>query len=370
MSDTSTAVPPARATLSEYRLLGQTGIRVSPLACGTATFGQAWEEGWSCDQDTAFQIFHGFVAAGGNYFDTADMYHDGESERWLGAFMAKTGLRDRLVVSSKGAMNMFPGDPNGGGNGRKYIVKAVEASLKRLGTDYIDVYSLHHWDRITPVEEVLETFHLLSRQGKILTYGLSNFPAWYVSQLYTMAGMTHRPKVSSVQNQYSLTARQADYEHVPMCDALKISYVAWSPLANGLLSGKYVNIATGAFDRAGRLTQTWTTDSRSSNPTSKRNRTILRKLLDVAENVGRSPAQVSLNWLVNHTSVTSAIIGARNMGQMTENLAALDFSLNDHHILALNTVSQVADLCPYYYHRDDMQSMFHAGTQVVARSTT
>lgn len=354
------------SSLTTYRMLGKTGLRVSPLAYGAGSFGDAWGDAWSSGKTEARAIFDRYLEAGGNFFDTSDAYQNGESETWLGEFAKAAGNRDRLVISTKGTMNQFPGDPNGGGNGRKHILKAFDASLKRLETDYIDLYYLHQWDQVTPMEEVLDTFDTLIRQGKLHAFGLSNFPAWYVAKMQTLAGLSHRHPVSSIQNQYSLAARHADYEHLPMCDALGLGFTAWSPLANGLLTGKYSVDDAGNLVGAGRLTETWTTDPSVANLSSEQNIAIVGELLRIANETGHSASQIALNWMIKHRGVTSAVIGARKLSQLEDNLAALEFTLDEAHVAALNAVSEMPGLSPYTYHTQTMFDLIHVGARVLS----
>src|SRR4028118_1129239 len=172
-------------SLDTYYTLGRSGLRVSRLALGAMTFGT--ESGWGADEDTARQLFNTYIDAGGNFIDTADLYTNGTSESWIGKFVAERGLRDRVVISTKFSYNAEPGNPNAGGNGRKNILRAVEGSLQRLGTDYIDLYILHTWDRITPAEEVMRTFDDLVSSGKVRHVGLSDTPAWYAARAQTLA---------------------------------------------------------------------------------------------------------------------------------------------------------------------------------------
>lgn len=355
---------PSLASLTRYRTLGNTGLRVSPIAYGAGTFGDTWGEAWSSGKAQAESIFHHYINAGGNFFDTSNVYQNGESEVWLGEFMTNAKNRDRLVISTKGTQNQFVGDPNGGGNGRKHIIDAVDASLKRLNTDYIDLYFLHHWDQVTPIEEILSTFEMLIQQGKIRHYGLSNFPAWYVSKMQMMAQHSFRNPVAAVQNQYSLLARHSDYEFLPMCHALNIGFTAWSPLANGLLTGKYQVDSEGALTGSGRLTDTWTTDPSVANLATPQNILLVKTLIEIAEQIGQTPSQVALNWMVNHRGVTSTIIGARKLSQLEDNLQALEFSLSDDNLALLNKMSEPMLMSPYSYHTDEMQELIHTGTTI------
>src|SRR5713226_516627 len=229
-------MPHSRA-LNSYFTLGRTGLRVSRLALGTMTFGTEW--GWGTDKETARELVNTYVDAGGNFFDTADLYTNGTSETWLGEFVAERGLRDAAVISTKFSYNAQPGNPNAGGNGRKNILRAVEASLKRLGTDYIDLYILHTWDRVTPAEEVMRTLDDLVRSGKVRYVGLSNVPAWYASRAQTIAEMRGYERFSAFQLEYSLAERGIEDELLPFGIAHGLGTMVWSPLGSGLLSGKY-----------------------------------------------------------------------------------------------------------------------------------
>lgn len=352
-------------SLTKYRLLGKTGLRVSPLAYGAGSFGDAWGDAWSSGKAEAQTIFHRYIDAGGNFFDTANAYQNGESEIWLGDFIKQAANRDRLIISTKGTMNQFPGDPNGGGNGRKHIIRAIEDSLTRLKTDYLDLYYLHQWDMHTPLEEVLDVFNTLVRQGKLLSFGLSNFPAWYVARMQTLSEQSHCIPVSSIQNQYSLAARHSDYEHLPMCQALNIGFTAWSPLANGLLTGKYSLDGQGKLTGAGRLTDSWTTDPTVANLDTQQNIDIVKTLALISKETGHSPSQIALNWMVNHRGVTSAIIGARKLSQLEDNLSALEFRLDETHLLQLNKVSEMHPMSPYNYHNEKMQELIHTGADIM-----
>ena len=355
------------ASLTTYRPLGNTGLKVSPIAYGAGTFGDAWGEAWSSGKDQAESIFHHYINTGGNFFDTSDIYQAGQSEQWLGEFMTKAKNRDRLVISTKGTQNQFENDPNGGGNGRKHIIKAVEASLKRLNTDYIDLYFLHQWDMFTPVEEVLSTFEMLIQQGKIRHYGLSNFPAWYTTKLQMLAQQSFRNPVAAIQNQYSLVARHADYEHLPMCEQLNIGFTAWSPLANGLLTGKYRVDENGNLTGNGRLIDTWATDPSVANLSTEKNIKVVQCLIEVAEEIGQTPSQVAINWMVKHRGVTSTVIGARKLSQLEDNLKALEFDLSVEQVNQLNEASTPELMSPYSYHTQEMQAFIHTGTTINKR---
>lgn len=249
------AIPPsagatrlARMRLDHYLTLGRSGLVVSPLCLGTMTFGTDW--GWGSDEKAARAIFDAFVDAGGNFVDTADLYVGGKSEELLGRFVHERRLRDRVVIATKCSFNAEPRNPNAGGNGRKNVLRAIEGSLQRLGTDYVDLYFLHDWDMVTPVEEVLRTFDDLVRSGKVRHVGLSDVPAWYAARYQTLAEQQGAEPLCALQLEYSLVERTIEREHVPLARELGMGITPWSPLASGFLSGKY---ARGDASGAGRL---------------------------------------------------------------------------------------------------------------------
>src|SRR5215470_1658010 len=218
-----------------YRLLGRSGLRVSEFSLGTMTFGEEW--GWGVGKEDAKKIYEAYREAGGNFIDTANLYTQGTSERILGELLQ--GQRDEVVLATK-YTNSAPGkDPNAAGNHRKSMMQAIEASLKRLKTDYVDLYWLHIWDQITPVEEVMRAFDDLVRQGKVLYVGVSDAPAWWISQANTLAALRGWSPFIGLQIEYSLIERTVERELIPMAKALDLGLVAWSPLAGGALTGKY-----------------------------------------------------------------------------------------------------------------------------------
>ena len=222
---------------NDYRTLGKSGLVVSPLALGTMTFGTGR---WGTDQDTSCAIFNVYREAGGNFVDTADVYSGGKSEMMLGQFIAETGSRDEIVLATKfGFQSGGQANPHSGGASAKNIHRALEASLKRLGTDYIDLYWMHIWDGVTPVEEVVQTLSDLVRSGKIRYYGLSDMPAWFGMKAATIAYERGIPAPVAMQLEYSLVARDVENEHFPAAREAGMGIVPWSPLAGGLLSRKY-----------------------------------------------------------------------------------------------------------------------------------
>lgn len=338
----------------EYYALGRTGLKVTRLSLGTMTFGEDW--GWGANESASREVFDLYLEAGGNFIDTADLYVNGKSEELLGKFIRETGTRDRLVVSTKFGFNAEMGNPNAGGNGRKNILRAVERSLKRLGTDYLDLYFLHSWDRITPSEEVMRTIDDLISSGKVLHFGLSNVPAWYASRCQTMAENFGYEKISTLQMEYNLVERNIEFEFLPMGKELGMGVMVWSPLAGGFLSGKYV-LSDGKVKGEGRLK----TMAGSGNPAfekfNQKNFKILEELQKVSKEMDRPMAQVALNWVLNRPGVASVLVGARKPEQLRENLGALEFSIPDELQTRLDAMSRPERPYPYLFFGEEMQPM-------------
>ncbi|MEI9851325.1 MAG: aldo/keto reductase [Sphingomonas sp.] len=340
-----------------YYTLGNTGLRISRLALGTMTFGPCG--GWGTDEQTSRAMFDAYVATGGNFFDTADAYSDGESERLLGRFVREAGMRDKAVIATKFTANRGPGDPNAGGNGRKHILDAVDASLARLGTGHIDLYILHGWDRLTPPEEVMRTLDDLVRAGKIRHVGLSNVPAWYAARAQALAELRGHEPPCSLQLEYSLAERNVEDEFVDLGTRHGMGIVAWSPLASGLLSGKYRPGPDGAIAGDGRFA-----GMADGTPTGKRfdarNRAILAALAAAAAELGRTTAQVALNWVANRPGVASVLVGATTVAQLEDNLGALDFAIPPELAARLDAASDREPRFPYLLFRPGVRPL-HAG---------
>ncbi len=347
--------------LNEYSTLGRSGLRVSPLCLGTMTFGTEW--GWGSEESTSRSIFDRYLEAGGNFLDTADGYTGGKSEELVGKFITDRGLRDRVVLATKFTFNAEAGNPNAGGNGRKNIYRALHGSLRRLQTDYVDLYWLHAWDTVTPVEEVISTLNDLVREGKIRHYGFSDTPAWYVARAQTLAEKEGKERLIALQLEYSLVERNIEREHIPAAQELGLGICPWSPLASGFLTGKYKNDGTN-FKGEGRLDKV----RDSSNPTfakfTDRNWKILDVLLDVARQLGRSPAQVALNWVATQPGVTSPIIGASKLTQLEDNLSAIEFSIPAELRKRLDGLSAPVSIHPYMFFEPFIQGMIHGGVRV------
>jgi aryl-alcohol dehydrogenase-like predicted oxidoreductase len=328
------------------------------------TFGTEW--GWGSEESVARAIFARFLEAGGNFVDTADGYTEGKSEELLGKFMKEMKNRDALVVASKYTFSTRPGDPNGGGNGRKHLREAVEASLRRLQTDYLDLYWMHTWDVLTPAEEVMSTLDALVRAGKIRYFGLSDTPAWYVARAQTLAEWRGWERICALQLEYSLVERNIEREHVPVALALGMGITPWSPLGSGLLTGKYRR-KSDLKEGAGRLA----TVASSGNPgfeklITDRNFAIVDALVEVAKKIERPPAQVALNWITTRPGVASTIIGATKMAQLEDNLASLEFTIPPAMSTRLEEVSRPPTQHPGHFFEDTMQAMVRGGTEVRA----
>jgi len=325
-----------------YQLLGRSGLRVSDLCLGTMTFGDDW--GWGAAKDQARKIYDAFREAGGNFIDTANIYTNGSSEKLVGEFIA--GHREEVVVATKytNAVSGFSGQPgtdaNAGGNQRKNMVQAVESSLKRLGTHYIDLYWLHIWDQMTPVEEVMRAFDDLVRAGKVLYVGISDAPAWVVAKSNTMAQLRGWTRYVGLQIEYSLLERTVERELVPMAKDQQMSVLAWSPLRNGLLTGKYLpeNVKQSQADGSrmhSEMMKGFGTVEESTHAT-------VREIVAVGEELGVSAAQVALAWLRTRPVPVIPIIGARKLAQIEDNIRSLDVKFSSEQLQRLDKISAVS----------------------------
>jgi aryl-alcohol dehydrogenase-like predicted oxidoreductase len=347
--------------LNQYVTLGRSGLCVSPLCLGTMTFGTEW--GWGADDTTSAALFERYLAAGGNFVDTADFYTDGKSEEMLGKLISERKVRDRVVLATKFTFNQEPGNPNAGGNGRKNVYRALEGSLRRLGTDYIDLYWLHAWDTITPIDEVIATFDDLVKSGKIRYHGFSNVPAWYVSRAQTIAERDAKARLIALQLEYSLVERNIEREHVPVAQELGIGICPWSPLASGFLSGKYSR-SNEASVTEGRLTVLKDSGNPAFEKFTERNWRIVDVLLEVAKELNRTPAEVALNWVATQPGVSSTIIGATKMSQLEKNLAAIELEIPSQLRLRLNEISDIDQVHPYVFFGSFFQNWIKGGVEI------
>jgi aryl-alcohol dehydrogenase-like predicted oxidoreductase len=336
----------------KYRLLGHSGLRVSELSLGTMTFGEDW--GWGAPKEEAQKVYETYREAGGNFVDTANIYTNGASERFLGEFLK--GHRESVVLATKYTNAAAGNDPNAAGNQRKSMMQAVEASLRRFQTDYIDLYWVHIWDQLTPVEEVMRGLDDLVRQGKVLYVGISDAPAWWIARANTLAEFRGWSPFIATQIEYSLIERTVERELVPLAKALSLGVTAWSPLAGGMLTGKYHG---GSKAETGRLSQE---GMKQFLPEEQRAGRIVAALKAVSEQVGRSMAQVALAWLRHQPVPVIPIIGARKVAQLKDNLGSIDLELSAEQCKALNEVSRVELGFPYaFYNKEMPRSLAYGG---------
>jgi aryl-alcohol dehydrogenase-like predicted oxidoreductase len=333
--------------LQSHRTLGHSGLVVSPLALGTMTFGAPR---WGMDEADSRAVFDRYVELGGNFIDTADVYAGGRSEEMVGAFVAERGLRDRMVIATKSGFSSAK-RVHAGGNGARHVHAAVETSLKRLRTEFIDLYWIHVWDGVTPAEELLRTMASLVRSGKIRYWGVSNTPAWYVAELATLARVRGEPAPIGLQYFYSLVERGVESEHVPLAGAFGMGLVPWSPLAYGLLTGKYDRATVeasaprqgGVPNQGGGPIRRPDGDKRLDGDTpfgdtlfTDRNWRIVEVLRRVAAEMDEAPARVALAWVVGRRAVASTLMGVSGPGQVADNVAALGLSLSPEHVARLD----------------------------------
>ncbi|GAA1369838.1 aldo/keto reductase [Streptomyces beijiangensis] len=323
-------------TLDTYRLLGRSGLRVSPLALGAATFGTEW--GWGAEQDDARKLFDLYVERGGNFIDTASTYTNGSSERLLGEFTRDN--RESLVLATKYTTLRRPGDPNSGGPHRKSLFASVEASLRQLNTDYLDLLYLHLWDFTTPVEEILRGMDDLVRQGKVLYVAVSNAPAWQVSRMQAIADLRGWSPLVALQIEYNLIERTGERDLIPMAREMGLGVIPWSPLAGGVLTGKYGrDDLTATNATAGDGTRKSTTIANGA--LTERSFAIVDVVKEVATELGRTPAQVGLAWTLRNPGVTAPIIGARTPAQLEDNLGALEVDFSASQLARLDESSVI-----------------------------
>lgn len=323
--------------LNSYRLLGRSGLRVSPLALGAMSFGKEW--GWGADKDEARRILDLYVDRGGNFIDTANLYTRGTSERLLGEFAS--GRRDRLVIGTKYSLTTDSRNPNASGNQRKNMVQSVEASLKRLTTDYIDLLYLHAWDGCTPVEEVLRGMDDLVRAGKVVYLGLSDIPAWQASRMQAIADLRGWAPLIALQIEYSLLARTAERDLIPMARAMGLGVIPWSPQGAGVLSGKY---SSGDLEQDTDVPIDVSTRKSTAieyGYLTKDNLLIADVVRHIAVELGKTPSQVALAWTLLQDAVAAPIMGVRTAEQLEENLGALAVEFSGTQVDRLHEASAI-----------------------------
>jgi aryl-alcohol dehydrogenase-like predicted oxidoreductase len=334
-----------------YKLLGKSGLRVSELCLGTMTFGEDW--GWGSSKEESRKVYDAFLEAGGTFIDTANIYTNGTSERLLGEFMGDH--RDRIVLATK-YTNAAPGnDPNAAGNHRKSMMQSIEASLKRLKTDYIDLYLVHIWDQSTGIEEVMRAFDDLVRQGKILYAGVSDMPAWLVARGNSLAELRGWSAFVGLQIEYSLIERTPERELLPMAADLGLGVTAWSPLAGGLLTGKQLEPGGAKESRQSHASM------QQFKKSNARKEAVAREVVAVARESGHSPAQVALAWLRQRPGQVIPIIGARKLAQVKDNLACIQVKLAPALVERLDGVSQIEMGFPHDFFTNDMVRSMSSG---------
>jgi aryl-alcohol dehydrogenase-like predicted oxidoreductase len=378
----------------KYFLLGKSGLRVSEICLGTMTFGKEW--GWGASKEESRKIFDAYVNSGGNFIDTANIYTDGTSEKYVGDFVSYD--RDRFVIATKYTSNTRAGDPNAGGNHRKNMVRSLEASLRRLNTDYIDLYWVHAWDQTTPIEEMMRALDDMVKSGKILYIGISDAPAWVVSQANTLANLKGWTEFMSIQIEYSLIERTSERELLPMANALDIGITAWSPLGSGVLTGKYNKSSNkepknNTINKDYKQTESTNNDANtitgSSTSTSdqqessrlnvanfselsntllrERNLRIAEEVINIAQEIKRTPSQVALNWIRESKKIFRnkiiPIVGAKNLVQINDNLTCMEFVLSDEQIDRLNQISKIELGFPHdFLSSDAIRNIIYGGT--------
>ena len=317
--------------LDHYITLGRSGLRVSPFCLGAMTFGE--DLGWGSSVEESQQIIDRFIEFGGNFIDTANFYTKGHSEKIIGDHVGRhSARRDRLVIATKFSGNLYPGDPNGGGSGRKSIIAACENSLRRLQTDYIDLYWLHNWDVHTPIEETMAALEDLVRAGKVRYLGVSDTPAWKIAEANVTARFRGWSAFVGLQIEYSLLERTVEQELVPMARELGVGITPWSPLKGGVLSGKYTRLNAGQIkpDR-GFIADTVFTEKTYA---------IVDELDIIAKAHESTVARVALAWVQAQPGVTSTLIGARRLAQLEDNLKALDVKLSAEELGRLDALTK------------------------------
>lgn len=315
-------------SLSSYITLGRSGLRVSPFTLGTMTFGE--DSGWGSSPEDSKRILAAYLDRGGNSVDTANVYTDGHSEVIIGEYLRENpDVRDRIVLGTKFYWNLHRGDPNGGGPSRKGIISQLEDSLRRLQTDYVDLYWLHNFDPVAPMDETMRTLDDLVRAGKVRYIAFSDTPAWATARASTTAEFRGWVPITALQLEYSLLERTGEGELLPMAQELGIGTMPWSPLAGGFLSGKYSSSTTGEVD---------TTRTFAGSPTPEQYK-VIDEVNALAAEIGASPAAVALSWVRSRPDISSVLVGARTMEQLDANLSSLDLELEDDQIARLSEVS-------------------------------
>jgi aryl-alcohol dehydrogenase-like predicted oxidoreductase len=317
--------------LDHFVTLGRSGLRVSPFCLGTMTFGE--DLGWGSSVEVSTKILDRYLERGGNFLDTANLYTKGHSEKIIGDHLAKTeGKRDRLVIATKFSGNHFPGDPNGGGSSRKAILAACEQSLRRLRTDYIDLYWLHVWDKHTPIDETMSALNDLVHAGKVRYIGVSDTPAWKITEAQLTAMHRGLTQFVALQVEYSLLERTVEGEHIPMAQGLGMGVTPWSPLKGGILTGRYTRANKGKEEPSKRA---WVSSNLSDTAYD-----VIEELTATAKALDTTVSRVALAWVQARPGVTSTILGASSLAQLDDNLAAIDLRLSPEQTRKLDALTK------------------------------
>ena len=353
----------------QYRLLGRTGIKVSCLSLGAATLGTRWGPRWTMTRTEADELIDTALDRGINFYDTANVYNGGESEAWLGAALKRLSARSRVVVSTKFGYRTDPRDANSGGCSRRTMFASVDRSLRRLQTDYVDVLYMHLWDRVTPVEETLAAAADLVADGRIRYFALSNVPGWYAGRAEALCEGRGWQPPAAVQVNYNLLVRSTEHEFLPFARERDMGLVAWGPLANGLLTGRYeVDPENRRVIGAGRVTETFGTgDVDPFRPLVPKVLALLRKL---SAELGCTPGRLSLAWLLARPEVSSVVLGVSSVAQLLDNLAALEVDCPTDALAALDLASAEPVPYPYTFLDDELQrELVHGPNSPFPRST-
>ncbi|TQV70878.1 aldo/keto reductase [Aliikangiella marina] len=335
-----------------YKLLGKSGLRVSELCLGTMSFGQDW--GFGADEKTSRQIMDVFKAAGGNFIDTADKYHNGETEAYIGRWLQND--RDRMVVATKYTLSMDHTDPNASGNQRKNMMRAVEGSLKRLNTDYIDLLWVHAYDDDTPYQETMRALDDLVSQGKINYIGISDTPAWVVSASNTLAELRGWTQFIGIQAEYNLLTRDLERELLPMANQFDLGITAWAPLAGGVLTGKYT--------RAGDNDSLRQSGNQEKGRSSAKGLAIAKVVDEIADAHGVSSTQIALAWIMAQGYRFIPVVGARKVNQIEDSIAASQIKLSEESLNRLNQLTQIELGFPHDFLASDHIQEMVKGEQV------
>ncbi len=321
----------------KYKLLGRSGLKVSELCLGTMGFGT--DNGWGAEKEASFGIMDAFANAGGNFLDTANKYQNGTSEKIIGEFINQRD-RDFFVIATKYALFDNQENPNASGNNRKNMMRSVEASLKRLHTEFMDVLYLHIWDHLTPVEEVMRGLDDLVRSGKINYAAISDTPAWIVSSANTLAPLMGWSPLIALQIEYSLLQRATERELIPMAKHYGMTVTPWAPIAGGALTGKYLKGERGRIKEG----------SKRLNENAEK---ITREVMAIADELQVAPANVALQWTRQQGFESIPIVGATKLAQLKENLKVIDLILSPEHLKRLDDISKIDQGFPTEFFRED-----------------